>query len=83
MIVLTAEQHQAIEDAGGQPVRVEDPESRTTYVLLNVELYERIRTLVESDDSNPEEFLPLIWDAMKGDWDDPSMDIYDRLLKNR
>ncbi len=83
MIVLTAEQHQAIEDAGGQPVRVEDPETRTTYVLLNVELYERIRTLVESDDSNPEEFLPLIWDAMKDDWDDPWMDVYDRLLKNR
>jgi hypothetical protein len=78
VIVLTDEQHMAIRDAGGSPVRVEDPASKTTYVLLTADLYERIRALVESDDTGPEEFAPLMWDAMKGDWDDPSMDAYDR-----
>jgi hypothetical protein len=77
MITLTDEQHQAIEDAGGSPVRVEDPSTKTTYVLLTADLYERIRALVESDDPDPSEFAPLMWDAMKGDWDDPSMDAYD------
>jgi hypothetical protein len=78
VIVLTDEQHRAIQDAGGSPVHVEDPATKTTYVLLTVELYERIRALVESDEAGPEEFAPLIWEVMKGDWDDPSMDAYDR-----
>ena len=78
MIALTDEQHRAIEDAGGLPVRVEDPETKATYVLMNAELYERIRALVEPDDPRSEEFAPLMWDAMEGDWDDPSMDAYDR-----
>ncbi|WP_435008422.1 hypothetical protein P12x_005633 [Tundrisphaera lichenicola] len=78
MIALTVEQHRAIEDAGGSPVRVEDLETKTTYVLVNADLYERIRALIEPDEPTPEEFAPLIWDAMKGDWDDPSMDAYDR-----
>ena len=78
MIVLTDEQHKAIEDAGGSPVRVEDPATKTAYVLLSADLYERIRVLVESDDTSPEEFAPLLWDTMKGDWDDPAMDAYDR-----
>jgi hypothetical protein len=79
MIALTIEQHQAIEDAGGKPVRVEDPQTRATYVLIDANLYERIRALVEPDDFSPEEFAPMIWDAMKEDWDDPSMEAYDRL----
>lgn len=78
MIVLTNEQHRAIEDAGGSPVRVEDLATKTTYVILNANLYERIRALVESDDPGPKEFAPLMWDAMKGDWNDPSMDPYDQ-----
>ncbi len=78
MIALTVEQHRAIEDAGGLPVRVEDPLTKREYILMNAELFERIRSLIEPDDPRPEEFAPLMWDSMKGDWDDPSMDAYDR-----
>jgi hypothetical protein len=77
MISLTIEQHRAIKDAGGSPLRVEDPETKRAYVLLDAELYDRIRALVEPDEVGPEGFAPLMWDAMKGDWDDPSMDVYD------
>jgi len=77
MISLTIEQHRAIEDAGGSPLRVEDPETKRAYILMDAELYERIRALVESDEVGPDAFAPLMWDAMKGDWDDPAMDAYD------
>ncbi len=53
MISLTIEQHRAIEDAGGSPLRVEDPETKRAYVLVDAELYERIRALVEPDEIGP------------------------------
>ena len=77
MIALTGEQHRAIEDAGGEPVRVEDPETKATYVLLRAEVYERIRALLGADGLAPEEAAPLIWGVMREDWDDPAMDAYD------
>ena len=43
MTTLTPELKQAIEQAGGELVRLEDPQTRQTYVLLKAEVYERIR----------------------------------------
>lgn len=43
MTTLTAEQRQEIEKAGGEPVRIEDPETQTTYVLLKSEVYDRLK----------------------------------------
>ena len=77
MIALTGEQHRAIEDAGGEPVRVEDPETKATYVLLKAEVYDRIRALLGDDGLTPGEMAPRIWGMMEGDWDDPAMDAYD------
>jgi hypothetical protein len=39
MLTITYEQRQA----GGQPVRIEDPESHCTYVLLEEEAYSRLQ----------------------------------------
>src|SRR6516164_4927508 len=46
---LTAELRQEIEKAGGNPVRREDPETHTAYVLIRAEEYDRLRP-----DSEPE-----------------------------
>jgi hypothetical protein len=47
MTVLTAEQRRLIEQAGEQPVRIEDPETHQAYVLIRAEDYERVRDLLE------------------------------------
>ena len=44
-VTLTPEQRQAVEQAGGQPVRLEDPENHRGYVLLKEEAYQRLQPL--------------------------------------
>jgi hypothetical protein len=41
-ITLTPEQGQTIEQANGQPVRVEDPRNHCTYVLVQEDAFERL-----------------------------------------
>jgi hypothetical protein len=43
MTTLTAELRQEIEKAGDEPVRIEDPETQTTYILIRADLYEPIK----------------------------------------
>jgi hypothetical protein len=43
MTTLTAELRQEIEKAGDEPVRIEDPETQTTYILIRADLYEQIK----------------------------------------
>jgi hypothetical protein len=42
MDTLTPELKQAVEQAGGSPVRLMDPETHQAYVLVNAEVYERL-----------------------------------------
>ena len=42
MDTLTPELKQAVEQAGGSPVRLVDPETHQAYVLVNAEVYERL-----------------------------------------
>jgi hypothetical protein len=79
MTTMTHELRQAIEEAGDNPPKIIDAETNTTYVLLREDVYERIRSLVDSDEGmTPREMVPLMWDVMKGDWDEPEMDDYDK-----
>ncbi|MGP0066339.1 MAG: hypothetical protein ACLQGP_22470 [Isosphaeraceae bacterium] len=43
MTTLTPELRQEIEKAGDEPVRIEDPENQTAYVLIRAEVYDRIK----------------------------------------
>jgi hypothetical protein len=43
MPALTPELRQEIAKAGGNPVRLEDPETNTAYVLLRAEEYDRLK----------------------------------------
>ena len=47
MDTLTAELKRAVEQAGDSPVRLTDPETHRTYVLVSAEVYER---LLDEDD---------------------------------
>lgn len=47
MTELTPEQRQLIEQAGDQPVRIEDPETHQAYVIVRADLYERVRDVLE------------------------------------
>jgi hypothetical protein len=48
-MTLTPELKQAVERAGEEPVRVEDPETRTAYVLVREDVYRRMRELIAID----------------------------------
>jgi hypothetical protein len=49
MTALTPELRQEIEKARGNLVRLEDPETRTTYVLLKAEEYDRLKPEAQCD----------------------------------
>ena len=78
MIELTEQQVQAITTAGRTPPVVVDPKSKTPYVLLRQDTYERLKKDAEYDDSpwTDEEMELLAWEAGKhAGWE--NMDEYD------
>jgi hypothetical protein len=63
-MTMTTELKLAIEQAGSEPVRVEDPETHTAYVVIKEELYRRIVQMADLPNSDlslheVEEFIPL------------------------
>lgn len=44
MVTLTVEQREEIQKAGDEPIRIEDPETHATYVLVRAEVYEGIKS---------------------------------------
>ena len=48
MDTMTPELKRAVEQAGDSPVRLTDPETHRTYVLVSAEVYERL--LVDEED---------------------------------
>ncbi len=49
MLELTEQQQQAV-DAGPEPVRLIDPRTNKTYILISADVYERIKGLLGDDD---------------------------------
>ena len=58
MTTLTSEQRQALRQAGDRPVRVEDPETKTAYLLVREDLFHQMEELlaVEKVDRSLYEF---------------------------
>ena len=71
--LITPELRQAIDDARGAPVRLEDPERRAAYVVLSAEEYERLRSI---DTGDVEAMYPMIAYLDAEDWEPLSN--YDR-----
>jgi hypothetical protein len=76
MIELTAEQRLELNT---DVPRVIDPQTRTTYVLVNEEVYERLAALLVPDRLTLAEQQAVLHAAgLRAGWDDPEMDVYDR-----
>jgi hypothetical protein len=76
-VPLTPEQQQALAAEPNRPLRLEDPRTQQTYVLLRLEDYEQIKGLFEDEDFDIREAYPLMDEvAHREGWDDPDMDSY-------
>jgi hypothetical protein len=47
MTTLTSEQHEAVEQAGDQPVPVVDPQTQVGYFLVRADLFQELNELQE------------------------------------
>jgi hypothetical protein len=74
---LTEEQRAALEQHAGQPIVVIDPVKQAEYVLLPVELYQRVQALLGNDQSIIHETYSAQEQAF-GDagWNDSALDVY-------
>jgi hypothetical protein len=55
MTAITAEQKQAVDQAGDSPVELEDPQTGAAYILLRADVFRRLRQLVEDDEDSREQ----------------------------
>ena len=83
MTTITPELRRAIEEGGGQPTHLVDPETNVTYVLIPAEQFERLQSLL-SEEGNIRDLYPPI-DRVFGDegWDDLAMDVYNDYDANK
>ena len=51
---LTHELHQALVQRPGQPLEVEDPVTHARYVLVQIDVYERLQQAMDYDASEPD-----------------------------
>ena len=77
---LTAHQMESV--GRGEPLRFVDAESGQEFVVVRADVFDRVCLEFDDSDPNPRETLPLVWQSMKDDWEDPIMDIYDTPSRN-
>jgi hypothetical protein len=87
-MTITPEIRQAIERSGGQPVRLEDPQNRETYILMKASAFERIQHLLapllsERDDWQVADAYASADEAFREGWEAPHMSDYDEYEKHR
>jgi hypothetical protein len=70
---MTPELSQAIQQAGGEPLRIVDPATKKTYVVMREEVFDRVRMLLDVDEDDPRAFYPLLADLSPEDWEDGSV----------
>ncbi len=83
-IRLTDDQWANVSQESEVPVRVSDPAESTTFVLVQADVYERLKSLFEEDPvSEQERLFQLEQFGKRAGWDDPEMDVYDDLDPRR
>ncbi len=80
IIKVSEEQGKALESEAEVPLRVVDPRTNRTYVLVAAEQYERMKALLEEELDIRAAYPLMDAIAAKEGWDDPSMDIYNDLI---
>jgi hypothetical protein len=77
METLTPEQRKLLQQAGGRPLRLIDPDTNQQYVLVRAEVYEQLQ--LAHTDLDPRDLYPALDRALRDEgWDDPQMDEYNR-----
>jgi len=81
---LTPEQRDALAHCDSHVLKIVDPLTNATYVIMPCDVYERFRAVFEAGDLDIREAYPLM-DAVAraAGWDDAAEDIYDDLDPNR
>jgi hypothetical protein len=59
-MTITPDLKSAVENAGVEPVRIEDPESRTSYIVIREDVYQRLCEAIPESDVSLHEFEELI-----------------------
>jgi hypothetical protein len=78
MIRLTEEQRRELDSQ--EPARALDPETNAEYVLVESEVYDRLKPLFELDPPSREERREQLRRfGQRAGWDDPEMDVYNDL----
>jgi hypothetical protein len=72
---VTPDLLRAINEAGGEPLRLTDPHTNTEYVVLRAEVFDRVKHLLQNGDL-ADTYSAQIESAMRAGWDDPLMDEY-------
>jgi hypothetical protein len=73
---LTDEQRTAVEECGGRPVTVVDPNSNQLFYLLSQEQFSQIQSLLVVDEWDVKETYVAQQEAFREIWDDPALDVY-------
>ncbi len=77
MGILTKDQRNLLRQAGGEPLRLIDPDTNQEYVLLRADTYDQVRSVL--DDLNPRDLYAALHRTLSDEgWDDPHMDEYNR-----
>lgn len=79
-ILLTNDQWASAQHGSEAPLRVSDPSQSEQFVLVRADVYERFKSLFESDPvTGQERAFHLQEFGKRAGWDDPAMDVYDDL----
>jgi hypothetical protein len=79
-IELSNDQRQAV-DAEGTPLKLVDPRTGSTYVLVDESVFQQLQSLVGDDLGDT--YQAQIESAMRAGWDDPVMDEYNDYDRHR
>jgi hypothetical protein len=74
-MTLPPELHQALAARPGEPLKLVDEQTNTTYYLVSADQFERLRGLLDDD---PASAYALADETFAEGWDDPKMADYDR-----
>lgn len=83
MIELTEQQVQNLAANGTEPARAVDPTTRTEYVLVRAEVYDRIKRLLEDEAWAEDAYAAALEVFARDGWGDSRMDAYDGLDPRR
>lgn len=62
----------------GEPLRFSEPGLGLEFVVMRADDFDRVKAALDDGDFDPREAMPLFWQVMKDDWEDPAMDVFDQ-----